>query len=130
MKKIIITLILALITVVSFSSCDNPKEDPKKFIVGEWILVGDNLGHKMMDGESEHFIFNANGTVKLVNVKLGGDTITENGKYYIVNENTIAMARNGEHQQDFHFEIIGENELHLQDNNRSQATCFLKRANN
>ena len=129
MKKIIITLILALIIVVSFSSCDNPKEDPKKFIVGEWILVGDNLGHKMMDGESEHFIFNANGTVKLVNVKLGGDTITENGKYYIVNENTIAMASKGEQQKDYHFEIIGENQLHLE-NDSYGNTLFYERANN
>lgn len=129
MKKIIIVLILGLLTVVSFSSCGNSKKDAESLIVGEWILVGDNIGHKMMDDESVHFIFNANGTVKLVNVKLGGDTITENGKYYIVNENTIAMASKGEQQKDYHFEIIGENQLHLE-NDSYGNTLFYERANN
>ena len=129
MKKLIVTLILGLITVLSFSSCGNSKKDAENLIVGDWILVGDNMGHHLMDDESAHIFFNADGTWKTV-YTLGDVTKTHKGKYYIVNENTIAMARNGEHQQDFHFEIIGENELHLQDNNRSQATCFLKRANN
>ena len=129
MKKLIVTLILGLITVLSFSSCGNSKKDAENLIVGDWILVGDNMGHHLMDDESAHIFFNADGTWKTV-YTLRDVTKTHKGKYYIVNENTIAMARNGEHQQDFHFEIIGENELHLQDNNRSQATCFLKRANN
>ena len=129
MKKLIVTLILGLITVLSFSSCGNSKKDAENLIVGDRILVGDNMGHHLMDDESAHIFFNADGTWKTV-YTFGDVTKTHKGKYYIVNENTIAMARNGEHQQDFYFEIIGENELHLQDNNRSQATCFLKRANN
>ena len=128
MKKLIVTLILGLLTVVSFSSCGNSKKDAENLIVGDWILVGDNIGHKMMDDESAHIFFNADGTFNTVYI-LEDDTTTHNGKYYIVNKNTIAMARNGEHQQDFHFEIIGENELHLEDHNRLD-TCFLKRSNN
>lgn len=128
MKKIIIALILGLLTVVSFSSCGNSKKNAENLIVGDWILVGDDMGHHLMDGESEHFIFNADGTVKLVNVKMGGDTITINGKYYIVNKNTIAMASKGEEQKDYHFEIIGENQLHLE-NDRYGNILFYERAN-
>lgn len=129
MKKLIVTLILGLITVVSFSSCGNSKKDAENLIIGEWILVGDNMGHHLMDGESEHLIFNADGTVKLVSVKLGGDTITYKGKYYIVNKNTIATVSNGKQQEDSHFEIIGENQLHLE-NNGYGNTLFYERANN
>ena len=101
MKKLIVTLILGLITVVSFSSCGNSKKDAENLIVGDWILVGDNMGHHLMDDESAHIFFNADGTWKTV-YTLGDVTKNHKGKYYIVNENTIAMARNGEHQQDFH----------------------------
>ena len=129
MKKIIITLILGLIAVISFSSCDKSKEDAKNFIVGEWILKGDNIGHKPMDDESVHIFFNADGTLNSVYI-LGDDTTTNKAKYYIVNKNTIAVARYGEPQHDSHFETIGEDELYLQDNDMLKTVYFFKRANN
>ena len=129
MKKIIITLILGLLTVVSFSTCGNPKEKAEKFIVGDWILVGDDIGHHPMDDESVHIFFNANGTLHSVYI-LGNDTTTNNAKYYIVNKNTIAVALDGESQHDIHFEAIGDNELHLQDDDMLKTVYFFKRANN
>ena len=36
MKKLIVTLILGLITVLSFSSCGNSKKDAENLIVGGW----------------------------------------------------------------------------------------------
>lgn len=129
MKKIIITLILGLITVVSFSSCGNSKEKAKKFIVGEWILEGDNLGHHPMNDESVHIFFNADGTLHSVYI-LGDDTTTNNANYYIVNKNTIAASLDGEPQRDLHFEAIDDNELHLQDDDMLKTVYFFKRANN
>ena len=129
MKKIIITLILGLLIVVSFSTCGNSKEKAKEFIVGEWILEGDNIGHHPMDDESVHIFFNANGTLHSVYI-LGNDTTTNNAKYYIVNKNTIAVALDGESQHDIHFEAIGDNELHLQDDDMLKTVYFFKRANN
>lgn len=129
MKKIIITLILGLIIVVSFSSCDKSKEDAKNFIVGEWILKGDNIGHKPMDDDSVHIIFNADGTLTSVYI-FGDDTTTNKAKYYIVNKNTIAIAYDGEPQHDTHFEAIGEDELYLQDDDKLKTVYFFKRASN
>lgn len=138
MKKLIVTLILGLITVVSFSSCGNSKKDAENLIIGEWILVGDNMGHHLMDGDSEHLIFNADGTWNTVYI-LGGDTITYKGKYYIVNKNTIATAFNGKQQEVSHFEIIGKNQLQViktlplfvrENGQVEQLRIFFKRANN
>ena len=130
MKKIIFTLMLGLITVISFSSCDKSKEDAKKFIVGEWILKGDNIGHKPMDDESVHIFFNGDGTLNSVYI-FGNDTTTKKAKYYIVNKNTIAIAYDGESSiHNIHFETIGDNELYLQDNDMLKTVYFFKRANN
>ena len=128
MKKLIVTLILGLITVVPFSSCGNSKKDAENLIVGEWIYEGDDIGHHMMDDESAHIFFNADGTWNTVYI-LGDVTKTEKGKYYIVNENTIAMATDGMEQEDTHFEIIGKNQLQVKDD-KEGITVFFKRANN
>ena len=129
MKKIIITLILGLLIVVAFSSCDKSKEDAKNFIVGEWILKGDNIGHKTMDYDSVHIFFNGDGTLNSVYI-FGNDTTTKKAKYYIVNKNIIAIAYDGEPQHDSHFETIGDNELYLQDDDKLKTVYFFKRANN
>lgn len=129
MKKLIVTLILGLITVVSFSSCGNSKKDVEKLIVGEWIYEGDDIGHHLMDDESAHIFFNADGTFKGVYESNGVVKATIKGKYYIVNENTIATATDGEYQEDSHFEIIGKNQLQVKDD-KEGITVFFKRANN
>lgn len=123
MKKIIIVLILWLLTVVSFSSCSKPKEDPKKFIVGEWILEDARLDN----GESIHLFFNANGTLKGIYKNNGTIMSTINGKYYITYENTITIAINGKKKEDYYLWQIDGNEMFL----RSDANgdiFFYKRA--
>ena len=70
MKKLIVTLILGLLTVVSFSSCGNSKKDAENLIVGDWILVGDNIGHKMMDDESAHIFWKMTQQLTMANTIL------------------------------------------------------------
>lgn len=124
MKKIIITLILGLLTVVSFSSCGNSKKDAEKFIVGEWIA--DNA---FLDGM--HLFFNADSTFKGVYENNGVVLSTIKGKYYMVSEDTIAtMLINGgkeEKVEKDYFWKNGENEMCIE---IGGDPVFFKRANN
>lgn len=127
MKKLIVTLILGLITVVSFSSCGNSKKDAEKFIVGEWIA--DNACLDDLDNDaSMHLFFNADSTFKGVYENNGVVLSTIKGKYYIVNKDTVAtmLINGGKVEKDFFYQD-GENKMFIE---IGGDPVFFKRANN